>query len=179
MELDFIKKQMEEALSHLEGEFSKIRTGRANPAMLDVVKVEAYGNLTPLNQVAMISVPEATQLVVKPYDPSIMKELEEGIAKANLDVNPVNDGEVIRINVPALTEETRKTFVKEAKAKAEEGKVAIRNIRKDANNKIKKNDELTEDDKKSQENKVQEFTDQFNKKIEEKLSEKEKEIMTI
>lgn len=179
MEINTIENQMKEAIGHLEAEFVKIRTGRANPAMLDKVKVDAYGNLSPLNQVAMVSVPEATQLLVKAYDPSLLKEIEAGISKADLDINPINDGENIRINIPPLTEETRKAFVKEAKQKSEESKIAIRNIRKDSNNKIKKDPDLTEDQQKKLEDDVQKLTDKYNKVVEEKLAIKEKDIMTI
>lgn len=179
MEINEVTKQMDNAILHVEQEFIKIRTGRANPAILDKVKVDAYGNLTPLNQVALINVAEATQLVIKAYDSSLLKEIEVGISKASLDLNPINDGEVIRINIPPLTEETRKTFVKEAKKKAEEAKVTIRNIRKDSNNKIKKNEELTADEKVKAEAKIQELTNKYNKIVEDKLVAKENDIMTI
>lgn len=179
MDIKEITISMDEAINHLDQEFAKIRTGRANPSMLDRVKVEAYGNLTPLNQVALVNVAEATQLLVKPFDPSVLKEIEVGISKADIDVNPINDGEVIRINIPPLTEETRKTFVKDAKKKAEEAKVAIRNIRKDANNKIKKNEELTEDEQKKLEDQVQDLTNKYNKLIDDNLNKKESDIMTI
>ncbi len=179
MNLDKIKTLMEDVVSHMEVEFTKVRTGRANPAMLDEVNVEAYGNQTPLNQVALISVPEARQLLVKPFDPSLLKEIEAGINKAELGVNPTNDGQNIRINIPALTEETRKELTKETKSIAEQGKVAIRNIRKTANNDIKKSDDLTEDEKKNLENEVQSLTNDFNNKIDTLLEAKNKDIMTI
>ncbi len=179
MNLDKIKTLMEEAISHMEVEFTKVRTGRANPAMLDDVTVEAYGNQTPLNQVALISVPEARQLLVKPFDPSLLKEIEAGINKAELGINPTNDGQNIRINIPALTEETRKELTKETKSIAEQAKVAIRNIRKNANNDVKKSDDLTDDEKKSLENDVQNLTNEFNDKIDSLLEAKNKDIMTI
>lgn len=179
MNQEEIKKLMEDAIKHMESEFVKVRTGRANPDMLEGVNVEAYGNSTPLNQVALISVPEARQLLVKPFDPSLLKEIEIGINKAELGINPTNDGENIRMVISPLTEETRKELTKETKEIAENGKVAIRNIRKNANNDIKKSTDLTEDEKKSQENQVQELTNLFNKKIEELLEIKNKDIMTI
>ncbi len=179
MNLDKIKPLMEDAIAHMEVEFTKVRTGRANPAMLDDVTVEAYGNQTPINQVALISVPEARQLLVKPFDPSLLKEIEAGINKAELGINPTNDGQNIRINIPALTEETRKELTKETKSIAEQAKVAIRNIRKNANNDIKKSDELTDDEKKNLENDVQNLTNEFNNKIDDLLDTKNKDIMTI
>ncbi len=179
MNIDEIKLLMEDAVAHMEVEFTKVRTGRANPAMLDEVLVEAYGNQTPLNQVALISVPEARQLLVKPFDPSLLKEIEAGINKAELGINPTNDGQNIRINIPALTEETRKELTKETKSIAEQAKVSIRNIRKTANNDIKKSTELTDDEKKSLENDVQNLTNEFNGKIDELLDVKNKDIMTI
>ncbi len=179
MNLDKIKPLMEDAISHMEVEFTKVRTGRANPAMLDDVTVEAYGNQTPLNQVALISVPEARQLLVKPFDPSLLKEIEAGINKAELGINPTNDGQNIRINIPALTEETRKELTKETKSIAEQAKVAIRNIRKNANNDVKKTDDLTDDEKKNLENDIQNLTNEFNNKIDDLLDTKNKDIMTI
>ncbi len=179
MNIDEIKLLMEDAVAHMEVEFTKVRTGRANPAMLDEVLVEAYGNQTPLNQVALISVPEARQLLVKPFDPSLLKEIEAGINKAELGINPTNDGQNIRINIPALTEETRKELTKETKSIAEQAKVSIRNIRKTANNDIKKSSELTDDEKKSLENDVQNLTNEFNGKIDGLLDVKNKDIMTI
>ncbi len=179
MNLDEIKILMDDAIEHLEVEFTKVRTGRANPAMLDEVNVEAYGNQTPLNQVALISVPEARQLLVKPFDPSLLKEIEAGINRAELGINPTNDGQNIRINIPALTEETRKDLTKETKLIAEQSKVSIRNIRKTANNDIKKSDELTDDEKKNLEDQVQKLTNDFNSKIDSLLDAKNKDIMTI
>ncbi len=179
MDINTIENQMKEAVEHLTVEFTKVRTGRANPAMLDEVKVEAYGNETPLNQVALINVPEARQLLVKPFDPSLLKEIEAGITKANLGFNPTNDGESIRINIPALTEDSRKELTKESKNIAEQAKITIRNIRKNANNDVKKDEELTEDQKKSQEKLIQDLTDKYNKIIDDELVKKDKEIMTI
>lgn len=179
MDLNSIENQMQEAVKHLEAEFVKVRTGRANPAMLDAVKVVAYGSETPINQVALINVPEARQLVVKPFDPSLLKEIEAGINKADIGINPTNDGEVIRLNIPSLTEESRKLLTKETKELAENAKVSVRNIRKNANNDVKKDKETTEDDKKQLEQKVQDLTNKYNKIIEEKLVKKDQEIMTI
>lgn len=174
-----IEQQMNEVITHLNSEFSKIRTGRANPNMLEGIKVEAYGAPTPIAQVAMISVPEARQLLVKPFDPSLLKEIDHAINKAELGINPTNDGENIRLVIPPLTEDSRKLLVKEASATAENAKVSIRNIRKNANNDIKKNKDLTDDEKKGQENDVQNLTDKFNKLIESEFKKKEKDIMTI
>lgn len=179
IELNSIKKDMDKAIENVELEFTKIRTGRANPAMLDSVKVEAYGTLTPLNQVAIISVPEARQLAIKPFDPSQIKIIEEGIVKLNLGLTPNSDGEIIRLNIPALTEESRKILTKEAKDKAENGKIKIRNIRQNANTQIKKEKDLSDDEKKSLETDIQNIVNEYNKKIDNKLELKNKDIMTI
>jgi len=173
------EEKMSKVIEHLESEFTKIRTGRANPKMLDGVKIEAYGSLSPLVHAATISVPEAQQLLIKPFDPSQLDAIEKGINEANLGVNPTNDGESIRISIPSLTEETRKELTKDVKAIGEDHKVHIRSIRQDANNHIKKNDELTDDEKKSLEENVQNMTNDFNKKIEEIVKKKEEDVMTI
>ncbi len=123
MNIEKFEGMMKEAIVHMEHEFSKIRTGRANPAMLDEVMVDAYGSATPLSQVALVSVPEAKQLLVKPFDPSLIKEIEAGINKKELGINPINDGEKIRINIPPLTEESRKLLTKEAKEVSENAKI--------------------------------------------------------
>lgn len=178
-DINTIKAEMDKAIESLKYEFGKIRTGRANPAMLDGILIEAYGTPTPINQVALINIPEARQIQVKPYDPTLLKALEEGINKSNLGINPTNDGETIRLVIPTLTEESRKELTKVSKEKAENAKIKIRNIRKDANNTIKKNNDLTDDEKQSMEKNIQELTDTYNKNIENILKEKDEEIMTI
>lgn len=177
--LKIVEDKMIKTIEHLQNDLNRIRTGRANPAMLDPVTVSAYGSVMPLNQVAMISVPEARQLLVKPYDPSTLKDIEKAIADANLGLNPVNDGETLRITIAQLTEETRKLLVKDAKKIGENNKISIRNIRKEANDNLKKDSDLTEDEKKSLEKQVQQLTDKYNQKVDEVLSAKEKEILTI
>ena len=174
-----VEEKMLSAIDHLANDFNKVHTGRANPSMLDGVEVSAYGSNVPLNQVAMISVPEARQLLVKPFDPNTIKDLEKAITEANLGFNPDNDGEMLRINIPQLTEEKRKSFVKDVKKYGEDAKIAIRNARKDANNKVKKTDDLSNDEKKIAEDNIQELTTKYNKEIEEKVEQKEKEVMTV
>jgi ribosome recycling factor len=171
--------KMNGVIEHLENELSKIRTGRANPKMLDGVMVEMYGNPTPIAHAATISVPDAQQLMIKPFDPSQLDAIERGINEANLGINPTNDGENIRINVPALTEETRKGLAKDVKAVGEEHKVRIRTIRQDANNFVKKSDDFSDDEKKGYENDIQDLTNNFNKKIDEVVKKKEEDVMTI
>ena len=139
------EERMLKAIENLESNLKTIRTGRANPQMLEHVEVEYYGSPTPINQMASITVVEGRQLCIKPYDKSILKGIEKAINAANLGIAPQNDGEVIRLNVPTLTEETRKELTKTASKVGEEAKVAIRNIRRDANDAVKKNKELTED----------------------------------
>lgn len=179
IDMNNVEQKMNEVIEALTANLTKVRTGRANPAMLDTVKVEAYGSPTPINQVAIVSVPEARQIMVKPFDPSLLEAIEAGINNANIGINPNNDGTVIRLNVPALTEDIRKTLVKDVKSIGEDHKVRIRNVRQDAMTKIKNSKELTEDDKKTNETKVQDLTNKFNKKIDEVCSNKEQEVMTI
>lgn len=174
-----VEDKMSQVIENLKNELAKIRTGRANPNMVNSVKVMAWGNLSPLSQVAQISVPEARQLLIKPFDPSQIVEIEKAINNANLGVNPSSDGEVIRITIAPLTEETRKKLSKDAKAVGEEHKVRIRSARQDAMSAIKKDKELTEDAKKSAEKMVQDKTDMFNKSVDEVVTTKEKDIMTI
>lgn len=173
------KAKMEKALEHMHLELGKLRTGRANPAMLQGVQVEAYGNKVPIDQVALVSVPDARQLYIKPFDPNNIEEVEKGILEAELGFNPTNDGEGLRIVIPQPTEESRKDLVKEAKKVSEDCKVSIRNIRQDANNDIKKDQELTEDFKKEYENTVQDLVNEYNKKVDEVIKNKEQEIMSI
>ena len=169
---------MESAIDNLNKRLTNIRAGRANPAMLDSVMVSYYGVDTPLKQLATISVPEARMLQIKPYDRSSIGLIEKAIFEANIGLTPNNNGEVVILNIPAMTEETRREYVKQAKAIGEEAKIALRNIRQDANNDIKKL-EITEDEIKSGQEEVQQLIQKFNKKVEDIVSEKEKELMSI
>jgi ribosome recycling factor len=173
---------MDKAIQNLEKEFSKLRTGRASVTLLEDLKVDYYGTLTPLNQLASISTPDSRTLAIQPWDRNAFGEIEKAIQKSDLGLNPVNDGKIIRINIPPLTEERRKELVKVAKKYAEEAKIAIRNVRRDANDalKKKKNDkELTEDEMHRGQDEVQKITDSFVQKVDEVLNKKEKEIMEI
>ena len=172
------EEKMENTISNLEKRLVNIRAGRANPAILDSVMVSYYGVPTPLKQLANISVPEARMLQVKPFDRSIISDIEKGIYEANIGLTPNNNGEVVILNIPALTEETRREYVKQAKQIAEEAKIALRNIRQDANNDAKKL-EVPEDDIKAVQDDVQELINKYNKIVDEKAKEKEKELMTV
>ncbi len=174
--------KMKKTLAALEDEFKTIRTGRASAALFDQVKVEAYGTPTPLSQVATVSVPEARLVVIQPWDKGLLSEIERAIQKSELSVNPSNDGKVIRINIPPLTEDRRKEFVKVAKNMAEQSRVAIRNIRREANEILKKkqkSSEITEDDEKKGTDETQKLTDKYINDINTLLEDKEKEIMEI
>ncbi len=173
------KTKLNGAIDHLERDLDKLRTARANPVMLDGVQVDAYGSKMPLANVAMISVPEARQLLVKPFDPNTIGDVEKAILDANLGFNPTNDGETLRITIPQLTEELRRDIVKDAKKAGENTKISIRNLRKDAMDAIKKDAELTDDAKKSLETNVQDLVNDFNKKVDETVKTKEAEIMKI
>lgn len=177
--LDQAREKMNKVMDSLQHHLTQIRTGRANPNLLERVEVDYYGSAMPVNQLASISVVEGRQLCVKPYDKSILKDIEKGINAANIGITPMNDGECIRLNVPQLTGDTRKELTKEASKYGEEAKVAIRNIRREANETIKKNKELTEDEVKKGNEKVQKLTDEFTKKVDEVVAEKSKEIMSI
>ena len=170
--------RMEEAIENLEKRFINVRAGRANPNMLDGVSVEYYGTPTPLKQLANISIPEARQLMIKPFDKSILGGIEKAIFEANLGITPNNNGECIFLVIPPLTEERRKELVKQVKQMAEEAKIALRNIRQDANTGIK-NLKLPEDVEKEGNNEVQELINKYNKVVDEKLKIKEQELMTI
>lgn len=176
------KERMKKAVAALEDEFNTLRTGRASPALFDKVRVEYYDNPTPLNQVATISAPEARLVVIQPWDKSIIGEIEKAIQKSELSVNPSNDGKVIRISIPPLTEERRKEFVKIAKNMAEQSRVSIRNSRRDANDELKKAQKdgtISEDDLKRAEDEVQKLTDDHVSEVNEKLEAKEQEILEI
>ncbi len=177
-EIKEIENKMQGAIAALEKRFATVRAGRANPSSLDGVMVEYYGTPTPLKQLGTISVPEGNQLLIKPFDRSCLKDMEKAILAANLGYNPSNDGETIRIVIPALTEERRQELTKQVKAMGEDAKVAIRNIRREANEKIEK-EELPEDEEKHFMNEVQDLVNQYNKKIDEMYKEKEKELMTV
>ncbi len=173
-----VKDKMTKAIENLEHRFTTVRAGRANPSSLDGVVVPYYGVDTPLKQLATISVPEARQLLIKPFDRSCLAAIEKAILGSNLGYTPNNDGESVRIIIPVLTEERRKELIKQVKAIAEESKVAIRNIRQDANKEIEKL-ELPEDEEKGKMKDVQDLVNDYNKKIEDLLKEKEEELMTV
>ena len=180
--LDKAKQRMEHALEGLRREFGSVRTGKASPALLDTVRVEAYGSRVPLNQVGTVSAPEPRMLTVQPWDRSLMKDIERAIRESDLGFNPSNDGQIIRIPVPALTEERRKEYVKMLHQLAEEARVAVRHARKEANDEIKhsqKDEGLSEDDVRREQDKVQKLTDQYIAKVEEILKHKEAEVMEV
>ena len=170
--------KMESSIENMDKRLLNIRAGRANPAILDGVMVSYYGVDTPLKQLATISIPEARQLMIKPFDKSCLGAIEKGIFESNIGLTPNNNGEVIILNIPALTEDTRKEYVKQAKTIAEDCKIALRNIRQDANNDIKKL-EVTEDEIKSGQDEVQELINKYNKIVDDKFKVKEQELMTV
>ncbi len=170
--------EMTEAIENLEKRFLNIRAGRANPAMLDGVLVNYYGSDTPLKQLATISIPEARQLMIKPFDRSSINAIEKGIYEANIGLTPNNNGEVIILNIPALTEDTRREYVKQAKGYSEDCRIVLRNIRQDANKAIEKL-EIPEDDIKAGTEDVQDLINKYNKIVDEKFKEKETELMTV
>ena len=172
------EEKMTKAIEVMENRFLNVRAGRANPRILDKVEVEYYGTPTPLIQLATISVPEARKLVIKPFDKNSIGAIEKAIFEADLGLTPNNNGETVMLIIPELTEERRKEYVKEAKMISEEGKVALRNIRQDANNSIKRL-EVPEDDQKRAQEDVQDLINKYNKIVDEKLKEKEKELMSI
>lgn len=182
MEFNLIEERMQKAIEYLEEELSAIRAGRANPAILNKVMVDYYGAATPLNQVGSISVPEARQILITPWDKSLLGPINKAIQVAELGVNPINDGNSIRLTFPELTEERRKQISKDVKAIGEDSKVSVRNIRRDSIDTAKskqKSNELTEDELQVAEEKIQKITDKFIAKIDELISTKEKEIMEI
>lgn len=182
MSLENIDEKMDKVVERLEVNFSEIRAGRANPAILNKVQVEYYGAMSPLTQIASISVPEARLIVIQPWDKSLLYQIVRAIEMAEIGINPMNDGQVIRLNFPELTEERRKDLVKEVKKLSEESKVAIRNVRRDEMDLVKaqlKNSEISEDEAKSDEAKIQKKTDDYVAKIDEITAKKEKDIMTV
>ena len=182
MELNILEDKMKKAIEHLEEEYSTIRAGRANPAILNKVQVEYYGALTPINQVGSISVPEARQILITPWDRTVLSAIEKAINKAEIGVNPINDGSCIRLTFPELNEERRKELVKEVKKLAENGKVAVRNVRRDGMEMVKaeqKNGDITEDELKFLEEKIQKMTDNYVEKIDVVSENKEKEVREV
>jgi len=177
-----VESRMKKSIAALQKEFAAIRTGRANPAMFDGIRVSVYGTEMPLNQVATISCPEPRLVVIQPWDRGNLSEIEKAILKSDLSLNPSNDGNLIRIQIPDLTEERRKEYVKLARAKAEECRIAIRNIRRDGNDMIKeleKEKEISEDDSKNALSRIQKATDRFIEEIQKMTDNKEKEIMNL
>ncbi|GCC51291.1 ribosome recycling factor [Chryseotalea sanaruensis] len=177
--LDEAKDLMNKAYAHVGGELTKIRAGKANPNMLDSVQVSYYGSMSPLNQVASVTAPEARTLFIKPWEKSLIHEIERAITNANLGLNPQNDGQQVIINIPMLTEERRKQLVKQASQECEHGKVSVRSVRKEINEMIDKLKGVSEDDQIASKEKVQKFTDEFISKIEALMKKKEGEIMTV
>lgn len=182
VELDQFEEKMEKSLESLANEYTTIRAGRANPHVLDRITVDYYGQPSTLQSVANISVSEARTLVIQPWEASLIKEIEKAILTSDLGLTPNNDGKAVRLTFPELTEERRKELVKDVKKKAENAKVAIRNIRRDANDAIKKQqkaNEISEDEQKGLENDIQKMTDSYIKKIDGMMDDKSKEIMTV
>ena len=182
MDFKHIEEKMNKTISVLQENFAEVRAGRANPAILNKIKVDYYGTPTPINQVAGISVPEARLIVIQPWDASLLKEIEKEILKAEIGINPNNDGKVIRLAFPELNEERRKELVKEIKKTAEESKVSIRAVRRegiDEAKKLQKDSEITEDELKSAEDQIQKITDKKIAEIDKILAEKEKDVMSV
>jgi ribosome recycling factor len=176
------RQKMDKAIEAVRREFASVRTGKASPALLDTVRVEAYGTFVPLNQVATINAPEPRLLLIQPFDRVNMGPIEKAIQASGLGLNPANDGKVIRVPIPPLTEERRKEFVKLLHKYAEEGRVAIRLVRKDANDDVKRREkahEISEDDARREQDEVQKLTNQYVEKIEELLKHKEEEVMEV
>lgn len=181
-QLQKAEERMGRRIDHLCKEYSEIRAGRANPAVLDKIKVDYYGTPTPVNQLAAVSVTEARTLTIQPWDVSIVKQVEKAIQKSDIGINPMNDGKVIRLIFPPLTEDRRKEIVKDVQRIAEDTKVQVRNVRRDTIDKLKsmkKSGELTEDELKLAEKKTQELTDKYTKKVDTISSDKQKEILEI
>ena len=182
MSFEDVKEKMEKTLNVFENNLAEVRAGRANPAILNKIKIDYYGVPTPISQVAGISVPEARLIVIQPWDASVLKEIEKAILASDIGINPNNDGKVIRLAFPELNEERRKEIVKDIKKMAEEAKVAVRAIRRDGIDEAKakqKNSEMTEDELKTAEDEIQKITDKYVEEVEKVLEQKEKEIMSI
>lgn len=170
--------KMIKAIENMENRFNNVRAGRANPSMVSGIMVEYYGSPTPIQSIANVSVPEARQLFIKPFDRSCIKDIERAINEANIGITPTNNGEMIILTVPELTEDKRREYVKQVKTMSEEGKVALRNAREDARNNVKKQ-ELPEDEENTYYDEIQELINKYNKVIEEKVKIKENELMTV
>ena len=175
------KELMEKAIQHVNYTFGKIRAGKATPGMLDGIMVEYYGNPTPLNQVSTVKTPDARSIIIKPWEKNIIPEIEKSIINSDIGLNPQSDGEIVRLNVPALSEERRLQLVKQAKHEAEQGRISVRNVRKDTNDHLRKllKEHVSEDAVKNAEIDVQELTDKYIETIEELRAHKEKDIMTV
>ena len=173
------KERLAKTVESFKGDLTTLRTGRATPAMLDRIECEYYGDRIAINQISSVSVAEPRQLLIKPYDKGDLKSIVAAIASSDLGINPINDGDSIRLIIPALTEDTRRDLVKKAKAKCEEAKIAIRNIRREYNDFIKESDEMTDDYKKRVQEEIQKVVDEASKNLEDILANKEKEIMAI
>lgn len=174
-----VELNMMAALETMESRLTSIRAGRANPAMVNGINVDYYGSPTPIQSLANITVPEAKTLMIKPFDRSCIKDIVKAIQEANLGINPTDNGECVILTVPQLTEERRREYVKQAKQIAEDTKVALRKVRQEANDDIKKDESITEDDEKRMLEEVQQLINDYNKKVDEKLKEKEEELMTV
>lgn len=176
------EEQMKKSISFLKEDLASIRAGKANPKLVDKIQVSYYGTMTPLNQVANISVPEPRAIIIQPWDSSLIKEIEKAILASDLGINPSNDGKLIRLMIPQLTEERRKDLLKLVKKETENAKVALRNIRRDANDDFKKQEKesiLTKDDHKKAEDEMQKLTDKYTKLIDDVYKDKEKEILEV
>lgn len=175
------EENMQSAITHLENQLVHIRAGKADPRLLDSVMVEYYGTMTPLNQVSNISTPDAKTIAIQPWEKTLINQIEKAILNANLGFNPDNNGEIVRINIPPLTEDRRHDLVKQVKHEGEEAKISIRNARRDANEQLKKlvKDGLSEDIEKDAEASVQKMTDQYGKAVDERVDNKEKEVLTV
>lgn len=181
LQLDDTKDQMQKAVAHTEAELTKIRAGKAMPSMLDGIQVDYYGVQTPIAQVGNINTPDARTLIVQPWEKNLLQLIEKAIIDSNIGLNPQNDGNIIRLNIPPLTEERRRDLVKKVKEEAEKGRVAVRNIRKEANDAIKKlkNEGASEDEIKVGEGEVQKLTDKYIIEVDKLAETKEKDIMTV
>lgn len=180
--MDYIEEtemSMLKVIDNLEARLITVRAGRANASMLNGINVEYYGTPTPINQVANITVPEARQLFIKPFDRSTIKDIERAINEANIGITPTNNGEMVILTVPQLTEETRRNYVKQVNEMGEQARIALRNARQEANNAIKKDETYTEDEQKSLTEEVQELINKYNKIVDDKIKEKENELMSV
>ena len=180
--LESLKERMEKSLDSLRSAFNKIRTGRANPAILDDIKIDYYGNLTPLNQTSNISVEENRTLVISAWDKNLMPEIEKAITSSDLGLNPSSSGDLIRVTMPTLTEETRQGYIKQARIEAENSRISIRNIRRDANNQVKdmqSSGEISEDDMRRSEDLIQKETDSYISVVDSELKNKESDLLEI